>query len=753
MKAKYILLLFFISVLLLFSCVNSNKDDSRFNLDFEKIESGVPIGWDTINYPSLFNFGNDHTFNLDSMDVQNGKYSASIEFTVDYPASAVLVYSLPENYDGKTITLSGYIKTKNVTDGYAGLIMGVMPFVAYNDTSIQISGTTDWKKYEMSIELHPTMTTKIIVGGYLSGKGKMWLDNLNVTIDGKEVQSLKPYQQKIFPAEKDKAFDTGSNIVFPELTEQKIDDLELLGQIWGFLKYRHPAITAGRYNWDYELFRILPAYLKANDHEQRDRLLLKWINRYGNIPIRKDASTTSDSAFIKPDLSWIDKSNLNQELKNLLQKIKSSEHPGYQYYVYLAAGIGSPLFMHENSYQGMSFPDAGFRLLALFRYWNMIQYFYPDKYLTDKDWNQILKEYIPSLIDAKNELAYELAITQLIGEICDTHAVLLEGGDKIDSDRGGFQVPVRVRFVENKLVVTDYYMDSSYSTAEKVKATGLKIGDVITHINGKPVEAIVDSIRKYYPASNESARLRDIAYDMLRSHFNRMNINYISLNQLKQKEISLDGRSGLFRHIYQKDTAKCYKFIGKDIGYITLKSIKEEDVPIIKKEFVKTKGIIIDIRNYPSAYVSYILGSYFVSKPTPFVKFTNGNAKNPGEFTFSPSEKIPESKEQYHGKLVVIVNEDTQSAAEFNAMAFQAGDNTTVIGSQTAGADGNTVEITLPGGLRTRISGIGIYYPDGRQTQRVGIVPDIEVKPTIKGIREGRDELLEKAIEIIKRDK
>jgi len=44
---------------------------------------------------------------------------------------------------------------------------------------------------------------------------------------------------------------------------------------------------------------------------------------------------------------------------------------------------------------------------------------------------------------------------------------------------------------------------------------------------------------------------------------------------------------------------------------------------------------------------------------------------------------------------------------------------------------------------------MGVYYPDGQQTQRIGIVPDIVVKPTIKGIQEGRDELLEKAIEII----
>jgi C-terminal processing protease CtpA/Prc len=49
----------------------------------------------------------------------------------------------------------------------------------------------------------------------------------------------------------------------------------------------------------------------------------------------------------------------------------------------------------------------------------------------------------------------------------------------------------------------------------------------------------------------------------------------------------------------------------------------------------------------------------------------------------------------------------------------------------------------------TMISGIGVYYPDGTETQRVGIVPDVECKPTIQGIREGRDEVLEKAIEII----
>jgi C-terminal processing protease CtpA/Prc len=66
-----------------------------------------------------------------------------------------------------------------------------------------------------------------------------------------------------------------------------------------------------------------------------------------------------------------------------------------------------------------------------------------------------------------------------------------------------------------------------------------------------------------------------------------------------------------------------------------------------------------------------------------------------------------------------------------------------VIGSTTAGADGNVSTVPLPGNFSSYISGIGVFYPDNSPTQRVGIVPDIVVTPTIEGIRAGRDELIE----------
>ena len=551
---------------------------------------------------------------------------------------------------------------------------------------------------------------------------------------------------ELFPAVDDREFDDGSEVEFPKLSVRVINDLELLGRLWGFLKYHHPQVGKGNYNWDYELFRVLPVYLKAENGAERDKVLLNWINKYGEIPVCTNCKETPLNAYLKPDLSWIKNSNMNSDLKKKIEEIYANRHQGDHYYIRMASRVGNPEFLNENAYSNVFYPDAGFRLLALYRYWNMIQYFFPYKYQTDKNWDDVLKEYIPVFISAKNELEYELAAIQVIGEVNDTHANLSGGGNAIAASRGNRFAPFRVSFIEGQLVVTDYYNWDLKGTA------GLEIGDIITHINGEKIEAIVENLKKYYPASNEAVRLAVISFDLLRSNSSTIDITYYSSDLSIQKELILYASDTLNMYgLYKVDrNEKSYKLLDRNIGYITLATIKNEDIQEIRKSFLKTKGLIIDIRNYPSTFATYSLGSYFVSKSTPFVKFTMGNLNNPGEFTFRHGPKIPKMGRTYKGKLVVIVNELSISQSEYTAMAFRAGKNTTIVGSTTAGADGNVSSISLPGGLRTMISGIGVYYPDGKQTQRVGIVPDVWVQPTIKGIKEGRDEVLEKAIEVIK---
>jgi len=736
MKSKF-LLLFSISLLFTVSCHQIKKNDSGLNLDFEVVENGIPNGWNIIQQPR-------YSVTLDSVCVKKGKYSILIQSTGDSVIGQPIMFLLPGNYDGELIKLTGYIKTENITEGYAGLlIMQITPLRKVD--SIAVTGTTDWKKYEINLCIDPASTQKIVIGGLLIGKGKMWIDDLRVTIDRKDIGKVKPYKSIPFSdkAKKDIEFDKGSGIVFSELNEKNIYDLELLGRIWGFLKYYHPAIAKGNYNWDYELFRLLQDYLKVNNLHRRDKMLIKWINKFGRIPKDKTCRESPDDSFIKPDLSWIDQSDISKNLKNLLHEIYLNRSLGAHYYIDMATGTGNPKFTNERAYSNMYFPDTGFRLLALYRYWNMIHYFFPYRYLTDSDWNSLLNEYIPYFVEAKNGIEYELITTRLISESCDSHG-FLQDFLQIESLKGTGQVPVYVQFIENQLLVTEYFGAKSENSV-------LKRGDIITHIDGKTVEAIVDSMIKYYPASNEAVKMKNIAKDILRSKKHYILIKYISSGKIERKEIYV--RVGNYRK-NGKEFTKCYKLIDNNIGYIDLETIKNEDIPVIKEEFKNTKGIIIDIRNYPPREVNilYGLGSFFVSKNTPFAKFLIGNSNNPGEFTLTAVASIPKSKESFQGKLVIIVNEETFSNAEYIAMAFHAGDNVTIVGSTTAGAIGRNSEIILPGGLKTSITGIGTYYPDGRETQRIGIVPDIEVKPTIKGIREGRDELLEKAVEIIKQE-
>lgn len=711
--------------------------DQKFNFGFEKQnkDNALSEGW--------FKSGN-YEFNIDTLN-HSGEKSCKITSTENGNIGGI-GYKIPARYKGKTIKLEGYMKIKNVEDGFAGLLLRVM---GYNQSLVSdmmedqnISGTRDWQKYSIKLD-YPEEAENIFIGGVLKGKGKAWFDDFELSIDGKNIETIKESDKPENKASLDKEFDNGSKIEISKVTPEVIDNLALLGKVWGFLKYYHPAIAEGNYNWDYELFRFIPDYLDESSKIEREELLLQWINDLGEIEECESCNPAPADAILRPDIEWIIKNINNESLIDKLYYIYENRNKFEHYYLKMGHA-GNPVFKNEDAYYTMPYPDTGFRILALFRYWNMIHYFYPYKYLTDKDWDNILKKYIPVFINAQNELEYELATLRMIGEIKDSHAQLRGGDDKIKVWKGNYYAPVNLRFIEGKLVVTDYY------NPEYKKETGLKVGDIITKIDGKPVHDIVTELSKYYPASNDAARLRDLSTDMLRSQKSELEIEYLQNGALKTKKIKLYPKSEL--DIYRrnrKDDEKSYRLLDNNIGYITLGSIKNKDIPKIKEEFKDTRGIIIDIRNYPSAFVPFKLGSFFVSSPTPFVKFTTGYINNPGEFTFAEESEIPESNETYQGKLIVLVNEFTQSQAEYTAMAFRAGDNTTIIGSTTAGADGNVSLIRLPGGLMTWISGIGIYYPSGEETQRVGIVLDIEVKPTIKGIKNGKDELIEKAIELI----
>jgi hypothetical protein len=158
--------------------------------------------------------------------------------------------------------------------------------------------------------------------------------------------------------------------------------------------------------------------------------------------------------------------------------------------------------------------------------------------------------------------------------------------------------------------------------------------------------------------------------------------------------------------------------------------------------------IIFDIRNYPNQ-TAVSLAEYMYAGSKSAARIMYPDLTYPGTFSVDPqvfgSNGNPKP---YKGKVILLVNEQTQSQAEYTSMILQAIPGTITIGSQTAGADGNITTFKLTNDLNTGFTSLGVYYPDNSPTQRVGVKIDIPVTPTRKGIAEGRDEVLDKALEV-----
>jgi C-terminal processing protease CtpA/Prc len=739
-KTLYFLLLLLWPALLHAQNVPTAND---FNLNFDKKAhaKALPDKW--------AEWGRGYSVAADSAVKRNGAYSVLIKAPVkreNIPFGCV-ASTIPAAYRGKEIELRGYLKYNNVETGWAGLMLRVDgPSGPLQFSNMQIEnnhGTQEWKQFSIKLPFS-SAATAIHIGAILTGTGELWADDFELLIDGKPFTEAP--EKKPLAAELDKEFDSGSKVLLGPghaLPPELITDLTHLGKVWGFLKYYHPAVAKGDYNWDYELFRILTPFAQAKTSPERQKIVLSWIEKLGPVGEVKPVEIPKD-AILKPDLEWIRKSGFQEALAGSLEKVVPAKRIYEHYYIGQYQNVGNPDFKNENAYSQMHYPDAGFRLLTLYRYWNMIEYFFPYKALIREDWDAVLKEFVPKFINAASETDYKLATLTLIARVKDTHANIYGQHDALENHFGNKYAPVELAFIEGKPVVVDYY------NPKLGEASGLKVGDVIETVNGKTIAQIIKEKTPYTPASNEPTRLKNMAPNLIRSNDSTVAVTYKRDGKIAKTNVKVYGPNSvnIYANYNKKDTY--FKHITPEVAYIFPGKFKNVYLKTIAPEIMKTKGVIVDMRCYPSDFMVFTFGGMLMPETRPFVKFSVGSLETPGMFTFGPEVKVGGSNPgHYKGKVVVIVNEKTLSQSEYTTMAFSAGPNTTVIGSTTAAADGNVSPIALPGGIRTGISGIGVYYPDGRETQQIGIVPNIEIKPTIKGIAAGRDELLEKALEII----
>lgn len=528
---------------------------------------------------------------------------------------------------------------------------------------------------------------------------------------------------------------------------QSVEKYYYLAKIWGFAKYYHPTATECQINWDDVLLEKFNQLDQTEEPDVINATFQSLLDTLGPLEDSPGAlAEVEDPKLNNLDLDWISdpylSDNVQQGLSEIRSKMRKREQCSYE----TAFENGNLRFDKDDQYAKESnYPNKAKRFLAVARWWNAIEYLFPYKYQTDQAWNEVLQKYTLPVLEAIDETAYHLAMKIFTAQIDDAHA-FFSSPIYFQKIRGYYYPPFNARYIENKVVIT-----------EVVPRKGIEVGEILLSIDGESVETLRE---RYWPrieGSNPASKWRNF-------------ISYLLVGLRGTTKVVLEDKSGTTRELEilreqtnnavlfeEPDNPVTFKTLhtpqGCEVGFVDMAYFTPEEVPAMFSRFKDLPGIILDIRNYPNGTM-WPMVPFLYPNGVNLSQITNPEPSLPGRFVARQHWLgQPNNNDHYTGKLIFLFDERTQSQAEFTIMGLEpAPGGSLKIGSATAGADGNVSRVYLPGNIEVNFSGLGIYYPDGRETQRIGIVPDVELRPTIAGIRAGRDELLEYALQCVNFD-
>jgi hypothetical protein len=167
----------------------------------------------------------------------------------------------------------------------------------------------------------------------------------------------------------------------------------------------------------------------------------------------------------------------------------------------------------------------------------------------------------------------------------------------------------------------------------------------------------------------------------------------------------------------------------------------------------KAIGVVFDLRGYPTDAGARIL-PYLVSGPE--MDRWMHIARLVGPFHqvhdwYSVGWNVGPLSPRIVGKVVFLTDGRAISYAESVMGYVKDRKLGTIIGSPTAGANGNVIRFQVPGGFTITFTGMRVTRHDGTTPHHLrGVQPDIPTTLTLGGIRSRRDEVLERGVALIK---
>jgi len=457
--------------------------------------------------------------------------------------------------------------------------------------------------------------------------------------------------------------------------------------------------------------------------------LISWAGR--NEAPDVEPSDIQDIDLIPSAKAWIQDSILSEPNRLALQEVEDAFRPFQNCFV-MRSDVGGPSFETDDQFYNQTELGWAERLLAMFRFWNILNYYSPYLALIDEDWEQVLDSYVTRMLKISGHDEFHLLMAEFTAEADDSHGFMLS--PVISDLLGDNWMPFALELIEGKNIVT--------RAKQEIE---IRVGDEILSIDGQDVNERRDELGRYFAASNPAAKAYVISQFLLRAPRTSAIIGYRQGGVVRNATVTMNSPNVDFLAAidgpawFRQDMESC------QLGYVNLGLLQPDQVQMAMNRLGSTDGIVFDARYYPRGTVWDLVNELYLG-PIDIAQFRVPRIDYPGA-TESVMGRIGQgTPSPYGGRLMILIDEGTASQGEYTVMGLEQHPGAVKIGSQTRASDGNVSRIYLPGGISVSMTALGVYYPDGTPTQRIGLVPDLYVVPTIQGIRDGVDQVLQEAM-------
>jgi len=566
-------------------------------------------------------------------------------------------------------------------------------------------------------------------------------------------------------------------------SEQGIHNLVVFSKMYGALRYFYPSEKLSKIDWKKFLETAIPKVTRAKDENELIREinascgskdvfvasddinhLHKSINGSGKIRYWSRYGYSGDSDWITNGFFGFLYKLFGPYHSKIVSDTKKVQYPDPDSFYSYPVSSGIALHMRHALYKNGNLPEeyisiskkfkkeksnestnesTTFRAATAIYITEILRNFFPYPEFVSGDWDSLLSNVLKCAFSDSSNQQFLSSLRVLLSALNDGHAGVLYNNDSLV-----FKPPLSFVLIDSSIVVKN---------CEQCDSLGVKIGDMLLKVNGEDALQVLKREERIWSA----ATAWDKTYTALSNSF---------LSGIKNSTVNLDfsGEQGLKElqirrtHLYVKvkpasnglaDEAT----IDSNIVYLRLAGVKYKTVKKALSGITTEKGIIFDNRGYPNQ------SPFFLSKLAKAEKMESQKWLVPVfKFPFqqqmeydTSNWRIPKAKKPIPDscKVVFLTNYKAISASETLMSIVKYYKVGTIIGETTAGTNGNIVATDFNKTFKFIFTGMKVLNQDGSQFHGIGVVPDIEVKPTIKGIREGRDEVLEYAIEYIKSGK